>query len=269
MSDTALVAAMSQAEREHVASWAIKTSRTEELTGQQVMRLAPLATAVRIHVEEALGPVPIRNKPCDVVLEALDESEDWPGHGVIERHASDEFEHARLYAEFATLFMPTDWCQKYAADRKNFARHGFTEMFRKLDEIPLASQPLANRTLVRFATGVFFLDLAGLLTVGVYDESPFESLRRIAVRVHADEGRHVAFGLDLLRNARNVVHADTIRDATEEFLPLIDAFLGGDESPVQKTLAKAGIRRVSNADLKAKLRAKIAAQLALDEPERD
>ena len=151
------------ADRRLMATWAIKTARTEEWTGQQVLRLLPS-------------------------LDTEDEK------SVVLQHAKDEFRHAELYAHLADdLVINTGpqapgewvaggdhkWIRDYAATRNNFRDADFTSIFRVMDSIPMCFP--TNRDdghgPVRFYTALFFLDLAGLMTVNVYDEAPLSPLR--------------------------------------------------------------------------------------------
>lgn len=221
-----------------MATWAIKTARTEEWTGQQVIRL--------LAVSQARGGIP----SADEVV----------------RHSADEFRHSMLYAGFAETLLWNDtagheWLREYAAKRNNFRDAGFTAIFRTMDAIPLATH--SPRHMIRFYMALFFLDLAGLMTVNVYDEAPFPSLQRLALEVRGDESRHVQFGRDYLtagHDDRKVL----VREAALEMLPLVESFLGGDESSLQKTLAKHGIRSTSNTELRARFRAKVQALLRIE-----
>jgi 1,2-phenylacetyl-CoA epoxidase catalytic subunit len=232
-SDT-LIARLSSEERQHIASWAAKTSRTEEWTGAQVVRLLA-ATQDR----ERFGP------EADLL-----------------RQAAEELTHARLYAAFAQQFKEPAWLSAYAQKAQNFSQSSFTALLRRMDATPVSHDPGAR---VRFLTGLFFLDLAGLMTVNVYEESPFPELQEIALQIRTDEGRHVHDGREWLLSLSAALPAgrELLRQAVDELLPDIDAFFGGDESPVQATLQKVGIRKTPNAQLKAKFRDKITALLHL------
>jgi 1,2-phenylacetyl-CoA epoxidase catalytic subunit len=117
---------------------------------------------------------------------------------------------------------------------------------------------------VRFFTGLFFLDLAGLLAVTVYEASPFPMLQETARIIRDDEGRHVHSGRDfLLRVAATTEGRQQLDRAAAELLPLIDAFFGGDDSPVQRTLLEVGIRTTSNSALKQRFHDKARALLHL------
>jgi 1,2-phenylacetyl-CoA epoxidase catalytic subunit len=219
---------LSEEERAQVAAWAIKTSRTEEWTGAQVARLLALGPAAPGGAEALLA------------------------------QAREEFHHAELYAGLARRFQPAAWCADYAARRANFREAGFTAIFRVLEATPVAE----GVALVRYLTGLFFLDLAGLMAVDVYQASPFASLQEVARVVKADEGRHVHLGREFLRaSAREPGGEARLAGAVAELLPAIDAFFGGDDSPGQRTLQRVGIRSVSNAELKAHFRAKAKAML--------
>lgn len=228
-----LIAALSDEERRHIASWAAKTSRTEEWTGAQVLRLL-----------------------------AVSERERFSAEAELIRQATEELTHARLYAAFAQQFKDAAWLAAYAERSQNFTASGFTAILRRLEVTPV-SHGAAPR--VRFLTGLFFLDLAGLMTVNVYEESPFSELQDIALQIRADEGRHVHDGREwLLRLSTELPEGgELLRRAVAELLPDIDAFFGGDDSPVQKTLHKVGIRNTPNAQLKAKFRSKVTALLHL------
>lgn len=230
-----LIAALSEEERQHVASWAAKTSRTEEWTGAQVVRL----------------------------LAVTEEGEPFGAREDLLRQASEELTHARLYAAFAQKFKDASWIGEYAARRRNFQEASFTSILRRMDATPV-SHDGASR--IRFLVGLFFLDLAGLMTVNVYEESPFSELQEIALQIRADEGRHVHDGREwLLSQSASLAGGKALlANAVEELLPDIDAFFGGDDSPVQRTLKKTGIRKVPNAELKRKFRDKIRALLHLD-----
>ena len=56
-----------------------------------------------------------------------------------------------------------------------------------------------------------------------------------------------------------------LREAVQALLPQIDTFFGGDDSPVQRTLRKVGIRSVANGLLKDKFRQKVTALLHLSD----
>ncbi len=231
--DAELISALSEEERVHVASWAVKTSRTEEWTGQQVMRLLTL-----------VGHEPLVGT-AELVLQ----------------QAREELNHAKLYAEVAQRFRDAAWCSAYCTRAKNFSSSGFTQILRTLDSTPTSH---AGPSLIRFFTGLFFLDLAGLMTVNVYEESPFASLQDVALVVRSDEGRHVHHGREfLLRSSESAEGKALLRDAVVEMLPQIDAFFGGDDSPVQQTLHKVGIRKTPNSALKSKFREKVSALLHL------
>ncbi len=235
-----IVQAIPIEDRRLMATWALKTARTEEWTGQQVIRL--------LSVSQARGGIP---SPDEIV-----------------RHAAEEFRHSALYAGFAETLLVDDaasfvWLGDYAAKRSNFRDAGFTAIFRTMDAIPLAPHGGNERHRIRFYMALFFLDLAGLMTVNVYDEAPFESLQRLALEIRGDESRHVQFGRDYLI-AGGDERRPLVREAALEMLPMIESFLGGDESPLQKTLAKHGIRNTSNADLRERFRAKIQALLRIE-----
>jgi 1,2-phenylacetyl-CoA epoxidase catalytic subunit len=217
-------------ERDHIASWALKTSRTEEWTGEQVLRLLSLP-------------------------------EQEPRRALVLAQASDELDHARLYGSFARVFRDESWCADYCSRRQNFSKSRFTGILQILDETPV---PRGGPLLVRFYTGLFFLDLAGLMTVNVYQESPFEELHEIAERIQKDEGKHVQHGRELLLGvSSDEAGKRTLREAVDLMLPEIDAFFGGDDSPVQATLRKVGIRKTRNSTLKSEFRERIAALLHL------
>ena len=179
------------------------------------------------------------------------------------RQASEELNHACMYAAFAQQFKDEAWLTEYAKRALNFTGASFTAILRNLDLTSL----LSPQSRVPFLTGVFFLDLAGLMTVNVYEESPFEELQEIALQIRADEGRHVHDGREWLM--QTVAEAQQgrflLKEAVQNLLPLIDTFFGGDDSPVQHTLRRAGIRSVSNEQLKDKFRQKITALLHLDQ----
>jgi 1,2-phenylacetyl-CoA epoxidase catalytic subunit len=235
MKDTAaLIAELSDEERRHIASWAAKTSRTEEWTGAQVARLLALPEGA-----ERFGPK----------------------EGIL-RQAAEELNHARLYAAFARRFKDAAWIAAYAAKSQNFAAANFTSILRRMDATSVTCD---DATRVPFLCGLFFLDLAGLMTVNVYEESPFSELQDIALVIRADEGRHVHDGREwLMSTAATAPNGrELLRQAVATLLPEIDAFFGGDASPVQSTLQKVGIRKTQNAALKAKFREKVTALLHL------
>jgi 1,2-phenylacetyl-CoA epoxidase catalytic subunit len=228
-----LIQALNDEERKHIASWAIKTSRTEEWTGAQVLRLL-----------------------------SIPDHDQRFGRENLLRQASEELNHARMYAAFSQQFKDAHWLAEYAKRSQNFTASSFTAILRNLDANPLLS-PLAR---ISFLTGIFFLDLAGLMTVNVYEESPFEELQEIALQIRADEGRHVHDGREWLMQNVAEVEGGKVRlaESVNALLPQIDNFFGGDESPVQSTLRKAGIRSVPNKQLKEKFRQKITALLHLE-----
>lgn len=247
-------------QRRHIASWAIKTSRTEEWTGQQVLRLLPIADDADL--PEHTEPTHFLGTRASLV-----------------QQAGEELNHARLYAGFALsavdgLGLRTDlgenWCSDYAKKKRNFADAPFTAIFRVMEQIPLTSRidsiSFADRDLVNFMTRLFFLDYAGLLTVGVYQESPFQELQDIALVVHGDEGRHIQNGLAFLRGAlkQGPQGRANLWDAARAATAEIACFFGGDESPAQKTLRDVGIRKTSNKDLFAIFKRKVGALLEMD-----
>lgn len=251
------------ADRLLIATWAIKTARTEEWTGQQVMRLLPTIDDVdAVSGERAL---------------------------VIVQHAKDEFRHAELYATFARAMAantgpqaPGQWVQgadqkwlvDYTERHRNFRESGFTSIFRVMDEVPLCG-PIADGLYagrdddvfysghIRFYTALFFLDLAGLMTVNVYDESPFRELQAIALKVREDESRHVALGRDYLMDVAPG-RRHLVQEAVTTLLPHIKQFFGGDESHTQKALARHGIRGVSNSELWTQFKHKVGALLRVE-----
>lgn len=234
MNSQTLIEQLSDEERRHVASWAIKTSRTEEWTGAQVLRLL-----------------------------SLPDHEQRFGRDNLLRQASEELTHARMYAAFAQQFQPAQWLVEYAQRSQNFSGASFTAILRSLDATALLT-PISR---ISFLTGIFFLDLAGLMTVNVYEESPFEELQEIALQIRADEGRHVHDGREwLMQTAAEAPNGKRLlQEAVQALLPQIDTFFGGDDSPVQRTLRKAGIRSVANGQLKDKFRQKITALLHLND----
>lgn len=229
-------------QRHHVAAWAIKTSRTEEWTGGQVMRLLALddeATTRLVGTRE-----------------------------LILQQAREELNHAHHYAQFAHHVAGREWCADYAARKKNFVDASFTQILRSMDALPLphvVAATAADARLVQFMVRLLYLDYAGLLTVGVYQESPYRQLQDIAFVIHQDEGRHVQVGLAFARKAlndregRRMVH-EAARAAWTE----VSLFFGGDESPTQRTLQQLGIRRTKNAELKETFRRKISALLEVE-----
>lgn len=246
-------------DRRLMATWAIKTARTEEWTGQQVLRLLP-----------SLFDAP-EQKRQDVLL-----------------HARDEFRHAELYAKLADDLVANTgpqapgewvegadlaWIRSYASDRVNFRDSGFTTIFRVMDSIPMCFRPgnLPRRgdnatPLIRFYTALFYLDLAGLMTVNVYDEAPFGQLQQIALEIREDESRHVHLGRDYLIVARGADLHEQVQAAALEMLPHIQKFFGGDDSPTQKALQKYGLRSTPNKVLFEKFKAKVRALLHVELP---
>lgn len=239
-------------ERRLMATWAIKTSRTEEWTGQQVIRLLP---TLKTEAEK----------------------------GVVLLHARDEFRHAQLYASLAEdlvantgpqapgeWFVGADqqWLHSYVTERGNFRDKGFTSIFRLMDSIPMCFQtghlPRDERDVVRFYTALFFLDLAGLMTVNVYDEAPLQQLQQIALEIREDESRHVQLGRDYLVGSYS--RHDMVQEAAVEMLPHIEKFFGGDDSPAQKALQKHGFRGTPNKVLFERFKAKVRALLHVELP---
>jgi 1,2-phenylacetyl-CoA epoxidase catalytic subunit len=227
-----IIQRLSDEERRHIASWAAKTSRTEEWTGAEVLRLL-----------------------------SVPDHDTRFGRENLLRQASEELNHARMYAAFAQQFKDGVWLAEYAGRSQNFTQASFTAILRTLDTTPL----LSSMSRIPFLTGVFFLDLAGLMTVNVYEESPFEELQEIALQIRADEGRHVHDGREWLMQTVSEVEGGQafLQEAVKRLLPQADAFFGGDDSPVQATLRKVGIRSVPNAQLKEKFRQKVTALLHL------
>lgn len=234
---------ISNADRLLIAEWACKTARTEELTGQQVMRLATLID---------------RDGTSDALLISGAE---------VMRQSAEEFKHALLYAKFAFSAAPDR--DSYMALKGNFNHHQFTSIFRELDSLPVV---FGGPNLVRFITGLFFLDLAGLMTVGVYEESPFPSLQSIAMEIRKDEGRHVQLSREYLLEVRDgKVETDgevidgvkLLRQSVQDLMPHMDNFFGNDDSNLQQTLKYYGIKGTSNAELKSKFRKKVNALLHL------
>jgi len=245
-------------DRRLLATWAIKTSRTEELTGQQVFRLLPTV-----------------------------KSDAQTQHVV--QHGIDEFRHAQLYAEFADELVrgtgpqsPSEWVpgadfkwlRDYVAKRSNFRDAGFTSIFRVMDSIPMplmVGREDDDFNMIRFYTALFFLDLAGLMTVNVYDEAPFTALQRIALEVREDESRHVQFGRNFLVEGHSpetimFPHAprEQVQAAVREMMPHIQQFFGADQSPTQKVLQKHGFRNTSNAELFGRFEKKVSALLRVE-----
>lgn len=237
---------LTTADRKAICEWAMKTSRTEELTGQQVIRLLGLMDVALTDIKSGL-PVPSE----------------------VTRQANDEFRHAILYAQFAQAASPID--AKEVAKQGNFASNNFTSIFRVLDSLPVI---YGGEPFVHYMTGLFFLDLAGLMTVNVYEESPFRALQQIALAIKADESRHVAMGRDYLLRVRDgvILTSDrrevdgeqVVRNAVTSMLPRVDDFFGNDTSLVQQVLRKSGIKKTSNSELKLAFRKKVSALLRLD-----
>ncbi len=233
------------ADRRLIATWAIKTARTEEWTGQQVLRLLPT-------------------------------TEDPEYANAILLHAADEFRHAQLYAELAeqlvagtavpgALFTEYHWLRDYAVRRNNFRDAEFTGIFRVMDSIPMCLPAVCDVswTRTRFYTALFFLDLAGLMTVNVYDEAPLAQVQKIALEIREDESRHVQLGRDYL-TAGHTGARDHLQEAVREFLPHILFFFGGDESPTQKALQKHGFRSTPNKELFERFKKKVSALLKVE-----
>jgi len=237
---------LTRSERTAICEWAMKTSRTEELTGQQVVRILGL---MDLAVTDAKSGLPV---PAEVLLQA-----------------NDEFRHAILYAQFAQAASPID--AKEIAKRGNFSTSKFTSIFRVMDGLPVI---YGGEPFVHFMVGLFFLDLAGLMTVNVYEESPFRALQQIAISIKADEGRHVSMGREyLLRvrdgkllasDGRTVDGERVVRDAVTTMFSYIDDFFGNDTSGLQQTLRKVGIKNTPNSELKQAFRKKVNALLRLD-----
>lgn len=240
---------ISSEDRQAISAWAQRTSRTEELTGQQVTRILGLS---------------------DIALGDAEDTSGIPSPLVVLRQAGDEFRHAILYAQFAQAAWPINMGE--IASRENFNRKPFTSIFRQMDALPVI---YGGESFVHYMVGLFFLDLAGLMTVNVYEMSPFKALQQIAMTIHADEGRHVQMGRDYLlrvREGRLLDHTGrreldgerTVRDGVLMMLPRIDEFFGNDDSTLQKTLRRVGIKTTKNSELKATFRKKVNALLHLD-----
>src|SRR5688572_21276713 len=105
---------LSDEERRHIASWAAKTSRTEEWTGAEVLRLL-----------------------------SIPDHDARFGRENLLRQASEELNHARMYAAFAQEFKDPSWIAEYAKKSLNFTSSSFTAVLRTLDTTPILS--LASR----------------------------------------------------------------------------------------------------------------------------